>query len=321
MSPELPVALRAEMEIWLAEGQRGPHHQDSARLTKIYAAGQNSHSVDLSAYVAARMPATFAAISKALVETARLMPHFAPKTLLDIGAGPGTASHAATAQWPSLSEIEMVETDKRFADLATRLGLGLLPPFKIALQPMEHSSAKADLVIAAYVLAEQPQAKVAQTTSRLWQSTQGVLVVVEPGTPEGFARIRAVRQAGLALGAHLVGPCTHDLPCPMAGTDWCHFKVRLARSRAHMRAKKATVPFEDEPYSWVAFSRQPVERQQSRIVRPVVKAKHGLILSLCSSAGLTETTIAARDKPAYKAARHLQWGESISLPAEQIKTA
>ena len=44
-----------------------------------------------------------------------------------------------------------------------------------------------------------------------------MLVLVEPGTPQGFARIREARAALIAEGAHIVAPCTHENVCPMEG--------------------------------------------------------------------------------------------------------
>ena len=45
----------------------------------------------------------------------------------------------------------------------------------------------------------------------------------------------------LAEGAVPVAPCPMLGAVPSSGDDWCHFSVRLARSRAHMHAKAASV--------------------------------------------------------------------------------
>src|SRR6185312_7664120 len=103
-----------------------------------------------------------------------------------------------------------------------------------------------------YVLAELREEAVAATARHLWSMATGMLVLIEPGTPAGFARIRAARAALIAAGAHVAAPCTHNKNCPMQGDDWCHFSVRLARSRDHLIAKAARVPFEDERYAYIA---------------------------------------------------------------------
>ena len=50
---------------------------------------------DALAYVAVRMPATYAAVRATFDAIAEARPDFAPRTMLDIGAGPATALWAA----------------------------------------------------------------------------------------------------------------------------------------------------------------------------------------------------------------------------------
>ena len=59
----------------------------------------------VKAYFIARMPATFASIYQCLSELPFENP---PQTLLDLGAGPGTATLAAIEKWSSLKESTMV---------------------------------------------------------------------------------------------------------------------------------------------------------------------------------------------------------------------
>jgi len=51
--------------------------------------------VQAAAYMAARMPACYAAVYKVLEEVSMRLPTFSPESMLDFGAGPGTAIWAA----------------------------------------------------------------------------------------------------------------------------------------------------------------------------------------------------------------------------------
>jgi ribosomal protein RSM22 (predicted rRNA methylase) len=140
-----------------------------------------------------------------------------------------------------------------------------------------------------------------------------VLVIVEPGTPAGFARILSCRSALLAAGARIVAPCPAPYPCPIISPDWCHFAQRLPRSRAHLRAKSAEVPFEDEKFSYLAVARESVELAPvaARIIAPPRAEKPGIRLRLCTDAHIVERAVLKRDKPAFKAISRKSWGDSF----------
>ena len=97
--------------------------QKTAQLSASYRKGANSSGIDLAAYVVSRVPATYAANLKVHEVLARALLDFNPRSLLDIGTGPGTASWAALANWPSLETITQCEQDQSFAWLATKLNL------------------------------------------------------------------------------------------------------------------------------------------------------------------------------------------------------
>src|SRR5262249_30877357 len=122
---------------------------------------------------------------------------------------------------------------------------------------VEHAD-EADLVVASYMIGEIGDAERTALAEAMWAKTRDTLLVVEPGTPAGYARIIALRAQLIAAGAHVVAPCPHDGACPLVAPDWCHFSQRLQRSRAHMQLKGAEVPFEDERFAYVALSRAPV---------------------------------------------------------------
>lgn len=292
----------------------GALREGAAALRSAYGRGGDSSDVTLGAYLAVRMPATYAAISRVLGLVIEVAPDFAPKSLLDIGAGPGTASWAAVGNWESLAHITMVERDARFAELAQRLAQvsedEVLRSALVERSDMGQVGIQAELVVAAYVFAEQSEDRARQLALKLWEASTGFLIIVEPGTPEGFARVRAARAALLEKGAHMVAPCPHAGLCPMTGADWCHFKTRLPRRRVHMQAKEANVPFEDESFSFVAVSKAEIALPQARIIAPVKANKVGATLRLCGHGGVEEVVIASRDKAAYKTAKKKEWGDS-----------
>jgi ribosomal protein RSM22 (predicted rRNA methylase) len=154
-----------------------------------------------------------------------------------------------------------------------------------------------------------PVAAMAEAVKKLWSATGGVLVLIEPGTPEGFKRLQVARRWLLGQGAVPVAPCTHGQSCPMTGGDWCHFKQRVQRSRAHMHAKGASVPYEDEPYSYLVAARDGVVADGARVMAEPEVGKAGAVMSLCAAEGLSRRVVPARDKAAYKRAKKLAWGD------------
>jgi ribosomal protein RSM22 (predicted rRNA methylase) len=307
---------------WLAAHGEGSRRQGSAALSATYRAGGSSKGIDLAAYLVARLPATHAAVSRVLAEAVAARPGFQPLSVLDAGSGPGTAAWAAAESWPGLERVTFLDNAPAFLKLAMALAADGPEPLSRAegisgtIQALPQSL-KADLVVAAYALAELPVAEIPQAAAKLWAASAGMLVLVEPGTPQGFARIRAARQALLGQGAVPVAPCTHAAACPLAGDDWCHFSVRLARSRAHMHAKGANVPYEDERFSYLVLAREGEPSGGARILAPPQHGKPGSIFRLCHAGGLETRHVARRDGAAYKRARKRDWGDLMPPDTEE----
>ncbi len=313
MNPALPPALVSAIAA-LLEGM--PRKDLAARADKMsaaYRAGGTSHAIttppDAAAYAVARMPATFAAIAAAFEKLAQAMPDFAPDSLLDVGAGTGAASWAAQAQWPDIA-VTMLDHNPALRVLARKLAdSSPLAQAEILAGDLGVEKPGADLVVAGYVLAELDETRAAAVAVDLWQSASKALVLVEPGTPQGFARIRAARAALIAAGAHVAAPCTHDNTCPITGDDWCHFSQRLPRSRDHMLLKGANVPFEDERYAYVAVTREPIAYHTARILSSPLETKPGLTFKLCDATGLRAQFVASRDKEDYRRVKKRGWGD------------
>ncbi len=125
-----------------------------------------------------------------------------------------------------------------------------------------------DLVTLAYVLDELDAAERATLIERLWSRTADTLLIVEPGTPAGWQRILDARALLLKQGAQMIAPCPHAQACPLVAPDWCHFSRRVARSRAHLLAKGAEVPWEDEKFSYLAVTRNSAALPTARVIAP-----------------------------------------------------
>src|SRR6266478_502598 len=97
--PDLPAELRAALEAKLQGLSRKDAAERAALISRTYRDGGTSGAItsetDALAYALARMPATYAAVTASLNALREIIRHFAPENLLDVGAGPGTASWAA----------------------------------------------------------------------------------------------------------------------------------------------------------------------------------------------------------------------------------
>ncbi|MGB3416187.1 MAG: small ribosomal subunit Rsm22 family protein [Mesorhizobium sp.] len=320
---ELPAPLRQTVDR-LLEGTPLAVLQQAARtLSERYRAelrdGRLHMADDLAvkAYLAARLPATYAAVRASLDALAEALPAFSPKTLLDIGAGPGTVLWATAGVWPGLERATLVEASaavrKTGAWLAGEGGLNVETDWIGADATLElDGPAPADLVTAAYMLDEIAPASLPKLVDRLWALTAGTLLIVEPGTPAGWQRIIEVRRRLIETGAHVLAPCPHEQPCPLGPPDWCHFSRRVARSRVHRLTKDADVPWEDEKFIFVAASREPAARHQARVLAPPRPGSGKVALKLCQPDGQAqERLFTRRDGDAFKRARRADWGDSL----------
>ncbi|MFE0756815.1 small ribosomal subunit Rsm22 family protein [Inquilinus sp. NPDC058860] len=317
---ELPAALRTAVDRALEGVALAELSAAASRLSQRYRAELRDgrfHVADdraVQAYLATRLPATYAAVRACLEAVAERRPDFAPASLLDAGAGPGTALWAAADTWPDLAAATLLEGSAAFRDWGARLAGEALPPAEWRAadltKPLPDLPAH-DLVILSYVLDELAPDRRGALVDGLWAATGGVLLIVEPGTPAGYRRILDARDRLIASGGHVVAPCPHDRACPLVDPDWCHFARRVARSRLHRQAKGGEVPWEDEKFAYVAVSRRPAAPITGRVIAPPRGAGSRIDLRLCAPEGLVERTVTKRDGALLKTARRLKWGDAL----------
>ncbi|WP_269931983.1 small ribosomal subunit Rsm22 family protein [Aminobacter sp. HY435] len=317
---ELPAALRAAVDRALEGVPLGELQRAADTLSSRYRAEVRDGRLHLSdemfanAYLATRLPATFAAVRASFESVAELMPGFAPQSLLDVGAGPGTALWAAADCWQTLGSATMLEASPSIRKVGSELAVhsGVDVEWRAADAAKSFEVQKADLVTLAYVLDELSPAEGLSLVERLWAAASGLLVIVEPGTPAGWRRILGARARLIEVGAHLAAPCPHSQACPVAEPDWCHFSRRVARSRLHRLTKRAEVPWEDEKYIYLAVSRTPATNFAARVLAPARGGSGKIQLKLCQGDGsVEEKLLTKRDGGLFKAARRADWGDIL----------
>jgi len=331
MAPDLPPDLRSALDE-LAQGQ--PRREIAARAEAIsqrYRAGGGSHDAirsadDALAYAFTRMPATYAATAAVLAAARDAWPEFSPHSLIDAGAGPATGAWAATERFPALADVRLIDDNPHLRTLALAcLQASATPSLRGASYERDDvcviNRAPADLVIASYVIGELPSGRQARLADTLWSCAGQLLIVIEPGTPAGFARIRALRAHLIARGAHVVAPCPHDGACPIVDPDWCHFSQRLNRSRAHRQVKGAELSYEDEKFSYVALAREglareglarePPPRIGARVLAHPRVGKAEVSAKLCTPEGIVPATAPRREPERYRAFKSWRWGDAV----------
>lgn len=282
----------------------------SEALSRAYREARGSRTIfenaaSRIAYLAVRCPATFGAVSAVLRE----LP-IAPATWLDLGAGPGAASWAAAAEFQSLRSFTLIEKNPEAIAIGKQLAEShpLLQQAKWLSASLPLDLPPADAAILSYSLGEFERPM--QLIDCWWKALIPFLVIVEPGTPRGFSVIKKARDQIISLGGFLIAPCTHALRCPLKENDWCHFSVRIARSRLHRYLKGGTLGYEDEKYSYLIASKNPLQLSGSRILRPPQKNSGHVRLALCTSSGNVAEITIGRSQEFYRKARNASWGDA-----------
>jgi ribosomal protein RSM22 (predicted rRNA methylase) len=317
----MPSSLRDCIDDALAGTTAAALTRDVERLIDTYRSGNTpitpilASADDVLAYAAYRMPATYAVVRAALLQLQLGVADLQPRTLVDVGAGTGAAGWAAADVWPTLTDVTLFEQSAAAIALGQRI---MRSSSSVLLEGAawrqwrlsEVDVEKADVATAAYVLGELSEQQQAVLVGLLMASAPTV-VVVEPGTPAGFARIIRARTALIDGGFTVAAPCPHEFTCPMLERrDWCHFAERLDRSRIHRSVKAGELSYEDEKYSYVAAVRGPVHRPASRILRHPQLRKGLVSLELCTASGAAAEELISKSQGArYRAARNARWGD------------
>ncbi|MEU8520244.1 small ribosomal subunit Rsm22 family protein [Streptomyces sp. NBC_01216] len=268
---------------------------------------------DVAAYAAYRMPATFEAVRAALGALRDAAPGWEPATHTDVGGGTGAASWAVAEAWDGAARTTVLDWAEPALALGRELAEGAFAAeWRRARIGGASKLEETDLVTVSYVLKELTEGDRRAVVTEAARVARAV-VIVEPGTPDGYQRIIAARSLLVAAGLTVAAPCPHSGDCPIEpGADWCHFAARVSRSSLHRQVKGGSLPYEDEKFSYVVATRFPVVPAPARITRKPQIRKGQVLLDLCGprETGLTRETVTKRHGALYRAARDVDWGDA-----------
>lgn len=313
---EFPIELRNKINELLEHEDMCELARIAEKLSKLYRdeCGNGKHSVsqrrDILVYAAVRMPATFAAVSRAL-ELALDCFDGDIRSVLDVGAGTGTGVVAASLLTGCMN-ISCIEREQNMIDLGRQfLELMGIRGEWINRDISSGITKNADLVICSYCLNELPETKRKAAVAELANAANKLLLIVEPGTPTAFSSILQIRRELVQRGLTIAAPCPVSTECPLHD-DWCHFTARAARSRLHKQLKGADVPYEDEKFCFIAAAKQGALPCKMRLRRhPFIEAGK-VTLQICSADGVS-TKLVTRKDPCFKAARKSNTGDKFSI--------
>lgn len=288
----------------------------SEDLTQNYRSGTKKNYMSEEghriAYLCCRFPATASVIARVLFELQKREGLVQIESLLDVGAGPGTASHVVRKIFGALGRFTLLEKDKALGALGKEILNLKEDNFYWDFIDLEKKFTEDlhDLVIFSYSLGELSSQRQEILLKEAWKICKKYLIIVEPGTTLGFARIKKFRECLLKENAHLIAPCPGSYTCPIKEGDWCHFSARVARTSLHRQIKSGSLGHEDEKFSYLIFSKEKSNSPQARIVRHPLKRSGHVIFRVCKD-GEIKDLVVTKKTDNYPIIKKSEWGDSI----------
>ena len=261
---------------------------------------QNFKEVDFSqavAYALGRMPATYGVIKYVLERFKNTGENFS--NILDVGAGVGALK---IALWDYEVNYEALEKSEAMRKIFEKLNGDNLRIYSEDFLKF-CSKNKYQAVFGSYFINEVKDKKSA--LKKMFDLSEKYVFILEPGTPNGYKNILEAKKIAAELDWYPLLPCaTRD--CKLSGEDWCHFSIRLPRTRHHLKLKNAVLPYEDEKFCYVIFSKKETNffENHTIIKKPIKKSGH-TIFDVCRGDGIRR--VVRTDK----ASKKLQWGDQL----------
>jgi ribosomal protein RSM22 (predicted rRNA methylase) len=255
---------------------------------------------EIEAYILFRTPATQAALKK-------VFSHLEGKTFktaLELGSGPGSSYPVLKDLF--VEKIVYIEKEagfRRELEDVTWIVRNFLEKFTYP---------KSELILFSYSLGELNSEEQIDVLNRAIESSEDTIVIVEPGTTHGYDTLMRARDFLIEKDFFIHAPCFHAKSCPKRGVGWCHFSVRLERSRVHRQIKGGSLGYEDEKYCFIIASKKRVENKFFTILDAPKVEKHRIRMNLCTPDGQKVFECKANNRELFKSLKKKGWGEMVS---------
>ncbi|GIY26328.1 methyltransferase-like protein 17, mitochondrial [Caerostris darwini] len=296
------------------------------------------------AYLAKRLAANYASISKVFTEINTKLPQFQPKTFFDFGSGVGSAVWSANEMWGhSIHEYFCVDSSPDMIDIAQKLttdedtGECSIKNVNYRQFLPASENIKYDVVVSAFSLLDLPSvSERLRVIDTLWRKTNDILVIIEYGNLSGYYSVMDARDYILHIennssrkfkrnstGAHLLLPCPHSFQCPLLAQD-------------HKKVCGTHVLYEDifprhrnickrDWISYVVFKKGHKLKDENswpRIIQPVMRKSRRAICRMCCNDGkFKELTITKnKNRHAYRCAASSSMGDFLPFNIEELDT-
>lgn len=279
---------------------------------------------DCIAYLALRFPATFAQISGALSQVAERVPDWQPKSVLELGCGPGTGIWAAKSVWPGVKTATGVDQEQLFLSLAEEIQYDAKMQMDITWVKSSllkwlatEDTTTYDLIIIANVfneLTDEERERLLQTISL---HSSGVVLLLEPGTAVGTTLITDAARA-VATSQHLIAPYINNTFVE-SSEHWIHFSQRFQRPEFQRRIRQSmresslmASDWEDAKYCYVAWGNIPKQKPiWGQCIGCVEKQKGFLTVPVLTQEEIISARVLKRNKADYNHAKNIRWGEIL----------
>ncbi len=270
---------------------------------------------EVTAYLATRAPATYAAVAEVLRQIGLARPGWEPTSVLDLGAGPGVAAWAAVERWPGVTTVRLVEAEPEMVragkSLAAHGGEALRTATWIVADAgaAEPAGGSGDRVVPARRARAGNRRRSRPARMETYdRHARDHRARDDRGIP---ARDRGAyrRDRGRRLDARAV-PARHTLSASRGGL--VPFRDASAadpdapaseRGRTRLRGREVLV-CRAVPVASAAA------REGACCGAPISRPGH-VVLDVCAPSGIDRRIVSRREGDAYRRARKLEWGDAV----------